>query len=91
MLLCLHVVIVAFLMVGINTIKKIMSKTKSNRESMRLNEGSPACYVPLSVYNKAQSALAYGASERQVENILNDWLRENNRPANFSFTQNKEK
>ena len=91
MLLCLHVVIVAFLMVEINTIKKIMSKTKSNRESMCLDEGSPDCYVPLAVYNKAQSALAYGASKRQVENIVNDWLRENNRPANFSLTQNKEK
>ena len=44
--------------------------------------------VPLGVYRKAQHALAHGAKESQVENMINDWLRENDRPANFSFTQN---
>ncbi len=60
-------------------------------ENQAANSRCPASagYVPLGVYRKAQHALAHGAKESQVENMINDWLRENDRPANFSFTQNK--
>ena len=59
--------------------------TETRNECKELNDSNGS--VPLGVARKAQHALAHGATQRQAERIIDDWLVGNGREPFYSLNK----